>query len=311
MKKICPLLFVAANAAFGQAVTITPRTGIGNTTTIIKTPANSYGMEHTDGTVRINTYVHSINDQLKGGWLQTASDHPLIFATYDGDAQLYLNNNGNIVLNPSDGKTGNVGIGLPRTTTPAEKLTVGGNISSSALAGTGSRPVYSDLNGTLTNTAPVQTYSVIVSPQVFQKDLSNSAGTLVTASTYYDAGVSGSGVSDVLTAPVSLPVGATITQVQAYFIDSFTPGNLRFILYRSAVDDITGTAVATLFQDTVTPVSPATISSITSAVLSESVTDKKYFYIQVTPVNTTNTALGTWATVNRMSIKGIKITYTL
>lgn len=167
---------------------------------------------------------------------------------------------------------------MPRLTTPPEKLTVNGNIRVYGLGSLTTQPVYADPAGTLTTTAPVQTYTMIVSPQEFQKNFSNSAGTLVTASTYYDSGISGTGVSDPLTAPVKLPVGATITQVQAYFIDSDPSNNLRFVLIRSAVDDISGTTVASLFQDTVNPSSPTTISSVTSATLSESVTANKYFY---------------------------------
>ncbi|MFH0949030.1 MAG: hypothetical protein V1802_00915 [Candidatus Aenigmatarchaeota archaeon] len=75
----------------------------------VKTSADSYGLFHTDGNVKIGTYVGS-----GGGWLGTQSNHPLYFFTNDSGSQITLK---------QDGK---VGIG---TSTPGEKLYVSGNIN--------------------------------------------------------------------------------------------------------------------------------------------------------------------------------------
>ncbi len=123
MKKVFILFISSINFAFGQSITITPSNDV-DAKNIIKTGTAQFGLEHTDGTVRLQTYVNKSSINYLGGWLQTDSNHPLVFSTNNELAQLYLNNNGNIILNPSDGKTGKVGIGLIKTVTPNEFLTL-------------------------------------------------------------------------------------------------------------------------------------------------------------------------------------------
>jgi hypothetical protein len=71
----------------------------------IRTPG--YGFEHTDGHVRLGTYLNST-----GGWLGTVSDHPLNFFVNDG-----------VLPSVTIANSGNVGVG---TTTPEVKLDVRG-----------------------------------------------------------------------------------------------------------------------------------------------------------------------------------------
>lgn len=82
--------------------------GIGTTTPnsklTILTPTADYGMEHTDGDVRVATFV---GGSTGGGWLGTISNHPLSFFANNSSALMTINT------------AGKVGIG---TTNPASKL---------------------------------------------------------------------------------------------------------------------------------------------------------------------------------------------
>ncbi|WP_428662716.1 hypothetical protein [Runella sp.] len=80
----------------------------------IHTPENSLGLTHTDGTVRMGTFLGvKPNVRESAGWLGTESDHPLHLYTNAGEPQLTVK---------TDGK---VGVG---TVTPTEKLHVNGNM---------------------------------------------------------------------------------------------------------------------------------------------------------------------------------------
>jgi hypothetical protein len=74
--------------------------GIGTNTPANKLTVNSvlYGIEHTDGSVRLATFLNS-----SGAWIGTLSNHPLNFYTNDGPQLVTIN------------QSGQVGIG---TTTP-------------------------------------------------------------------------------------------------------------------------------------------------------------------------------------------------
>jgi hypothetical protein len=124
MKKILSLLLFISLKICGQSITIAPSNIGGTPNGVIKTATSKIGLEHTDGTIRLNTYIGTASQI--GGWLQTYTDHPLVFSTSNGSAQLFLNNDGNIVLNPSDGKTGNVGIGIEKLGIPNYKLDING-----------------------------------------------------------------------------------------------------------------------------------------------------------------------------------------
>lgn len=85
-------------------------TGIGTTAPANKLTVFSdwYGIEHTDGVVRLSSFLNSA-----GGWLGTLTNHALNFFTNDGGAQM--------TITPS----GQVGIGV---TSPTAKLHIAGNI---------------------------------------------------------------------------------------------------------------------------------------------------------------------------------------
>jgi hypothetical protein len=85
--------------------------GIGTTTPASKLTVRTprYGIEHTDGNIRLGTYLDSTS-----GWLGTISDHPLSFFVNDG-----------LLPSVTLSTSGNLGIG---TTSPQAKLEVNGNV---------------------------------------------------------------------------------------------------------------------------------------------------------------------------------------
>jgi hypothetical protein len=74
---------------------------------------STYGIEHTDGTVRLGTYVDSL-----GGWLGTVSNHKLHFFVNDSFPKMTIDT------------AGNVGIG---TSVPQAKVDVAGDVKGTRL----------------------------------------------------------------------------------------------------------------------------------------------------------------------------------
>ena len=97
------------SSASGIAVTTAGKVGIGTTTPAAKLTVRSggplitdlYGIEHTDGTVRLSSYI----DQ-SGGWLGTVTSHPLKFYVGNGQASMSVDVTGNIVMTPNGGNGG-------------------------------------------------------------------------------------------------------------------------------------------------------------------------------------------------------------
>jgi len=65
--------------------------------TNVVTATGNLGLEHTDGTRRISTYVDAT-----GGWLGTVSNHPLKFFTADGGAAMTINTNRSVDIGGHD-----------------------------------------------------------------------------------------------------------------------------------------------------------------------------------------------------------------
>ena len=105
--------FANDNGLENMTMTLVPggNVGIGTATPArkltVRTPG--YGFEHTDGVIRLGTYLNP-----SGGWLGTVSDHPLKFFVNDG-----------VQPSMTIDTDGNVGIG---TTSPQAKLEVNGNV---------------------------------------------------------------------------------------------------------------------------------------------------------------------------------------
>ncbi|HWN94849.1 MAG TPA: tail fiber domain-containing protein [Methylomirabilota bacterium] len=67
----------------------------------VRTPTTDYGIEHTDGTVRLSTFL---GGSTGGGWLGTISNHKLSFFVNNSSAIMTIAENGNIGIgtaNPS------------------------------------------------------------------------------------------------------------------------------------------------------------------------------------------------------------------
>ena len=304
MKKISFLFIFITSFSFGQSITLLPN---GYSNNLVKTPTNNGGFEHTDGIVRLNTYVNSASVSLLGGWLQTFTAHPLIFSTANGNPQMYLNNNGNIILTPSDGKTGNVGIGLTKTATPAEKLVVNGNIRSTNLTGTGKRNVYADANGTL---ATSNEFIITISPNSFQPAKNdNTLGTFITG-VGFGACYMSAGSFTQLFAGLNIPNNATITSATVYYINTDNTKKFSIQLGQNTLLDNGGDYI---LRGSTLVVSSSNID-IKSFVLPDinnanSQIDNSInsFYISISVI-TNSGSLTSWS--NNMSIKGVKITYT-
>jgi len=100
--------FVSGNFGIGTTTPLSPLT--------VRTASDSYGFNHTDGTVILGSYVGGISAP-NGGWIGTRSSHPLHFFTSNAGARMTID------------KIGNVGIGR---TDPAARL----HVVTSAAGGT-------------------------------------------------------------------------------------------------------------------------------------------------------------------------------
>jgi hypothetical protein len=96
-------------------------------------------------------YGRTLSSFTEGGRMQWTTTAAPGLSTLTTALDFYTSNNAASAVKMRLDAAGKLGIG---TTGPAELLHVsGGNIRNSALAGTGNRAVYSDANGTLTNTS--------------------------------------------------------------------------------------------------------------------------------------------------------------
>ena len=93
-----PLYFFTNDGGASMMLGVNGNFGIGTTspTSKLTVQTGGYGLEQTDGTVSVASYVNA-----DGGWLGTRSNHPLYFFTNDGGASMTL------------GVDGHLGIGTP------------------------------------------------------------------------------------------------------------------------------------------------------------------------------------------------------
>lgn len=102
-----PLNFFVNDGPARMTVDNGGRVGIGTTTpasrlTVRTTGGfDAYGIEHTDGTVRLSTFLGG-----NAGWLGTRTAHPLNFYINDGLPSLAIDASGNIVITPNGGVGG-------------------------------------------------------------------------------------------------------------------------------------------------------------------------------------------------------------
>ncbi len=87
-------------------ITGTGRVGIGTATPQtmleVRTPSNFFGIQHTDGTVNIATYI-SPSD---GGWIGTRSNHSFSLFTNDGSAAINIGTDKRVAINGVKNSTG-------------------------------------------------------------------------------------------------------------------------------------------------------------------------------------------------------------
>lgn len=122
-----PLNFFVNNGGASMTVTAGGFVGIGTTTPAskltVRTPPGffAYGIEHTDGNVRLSTYL----DSAYGAWLGTRSNHGLNFFVNDGLPSLAVDATGNTVVSPNGG-TGGYGSTIFGTPNGESGLTIRG-----------------------------------------------------------------------------------------------------------------------------------------------------------------------------------------
>ena len=105
-----PLYFFTNNGDASMTLDVNGNLGIGTTapTAKLTVQTGGYGLEQTDGTASVASYVDA-----RGGWLGTRTNHPLYFFTRDGPAQMTLDPGGNLGIG---GPSGGEKLGVEGTT---------------------------------------------------------------------------------------------------------------------------------------------------------------------------------------------------
>ncbi len=117
--------------------------GIGTNVPLVRLEVRSvpgdYGIVHSDGTIRVGTYVGNSSSGANGGWLGTLSNHPLHLFTNNGQPSATLSTGGNFGLGTST-PGARLHIFNP-TTTVGEVIETNGPVNSQSVLG------FKNLNG--------------------------------------------------------------------------------------------------------------------------------------------------------------------
>lgn len=294
MKNTLLIILIIYSFSFksiAQSTTITPAEGIvgqyTNQKIAIQTIPNSYGFEHTNGTVSLTTYVSD-----NSAWLMTKSNHPLYLST---------NNNSN-PLNPAMAilTNGNIGIG---TSAPTEKLHVIGNARISGLAGSGVKFVRVNEDGVLSSTP--QNYNLNLPRGSFKSVTGNLTALNFNTDGLYCLG----NTVAYLEAPINLLDGSTITNLNIYFADNSTK-NIRVQLFRRAYGATTSDLLGNFSSSGLA--SSADIKNGSVGINTNNTVDNNA-YIYYLRISNTITVNGSEASTvwdgDKITINQIKVTY--
>lgn len=194
-----------------------------------------------------------------------------------------------------------LGIGINN---PAEKLHVAGNIRASGLAGTGTRYVYSDANGTLT-TSP-QTKYLSIHPSKFKP----STGSDFTKINYTNDLLGFNPTTQgAVFSPIELPHGTQVTALKFYFVDNSTTDDLVFKLMRVNFPTLNGGAYIVSEFQTPLPNNNTYRSGIVnfnSPLIIDNLNNS--YFIVIEPRLQSTIGTGTWQ-VNTLKASSVVITY--
>jgi hypothetical protein len=202
-------------------------------------------------------YGYAVNSEIRA-WTQFNEEANTYSVVVDNQASLYLDANGNMGVGQSD---------------PSYKLDVDGDARISDLAyaeSAPSAPVYTNSEGRLITGPREHVYSV--GPADFNPSNSNTPYTVASnrQEIYIEAGSGG------LNAGVHLPQGATVTSVEAFFVDNEDPHDLTITLRRSRLSASGENSMA--FISTVGIDSPAIMSLRDDSIINSIIDNEQYSY---------------------------------
>lgn len=199
-------------------------------------------------------------------------------------------------------QNGNLGINILN---PLEKLHVNGNVRIDALAGNDKRPLFSDSNGKIV--AGDGIYTVIVTPESFQRNYNLGTGTLYPSNGIGASAMIGSGATDRLVSSVNIPAGATVVEVSFYYTDNDPVNNLTALIAKNNVNSTGLYPMTICFQNT-NNAGFFDISSVTKTYLNYATfSEGDYLWVTIKPVNIDGTSDGVWD--NKTAVKGVKVKY--
>ncbi len=174
-----------------------------------------------------------------------------------------------------------------------------GNVTSTSLAGVGTRPVYANNSGTLTATPTNQTLTL--QPSDFQSISGYS--TLYR----YPVNLNFSGIGS-LVAAVKLPVGAVINNIVMRALDTKTDGQILYSLEKVGTNTNIGTFISsggsTIFGSNASPINTSSTNN-----LPHTITSNRYYYITISAFNSSANYIS-WNSGLDFDLRWIEIEYT-